>query len=145
MAKYHSPTGFSGRSYAPEAFADLAEVIRALDAGEGKFDRFYTELPHGIQAFFSRDSMEKSWHEMARNTSTALAFRKRFFRWFDAFQVMKYLNYTREKLYGDYPAVDCANTLLAWRNEEGRQCSKATELLRHFRSWEKSPEYQIKQ
>ena len=39
--------------------------------------------------------------EIRANTASEAAFRKRFFRWFDGFRVMKFLHHARDHFYGE--------------------------------------------
>ncbi|MDD3569372.1 MAG: hypothetical protein PHT92_13325, partial [Bacteroidales bacterium] len=46
------------------------------------------------------------------NTSSPENFAKRFFLWFDAFKLLKYLNFAHEGHYQRQPVVNAAKTLL---------------------------------
>ena len=50
--------------------------------------------------------------EIRANTASEPAFRKRFFRWFDGFQVMKFLHHARDHFYGTGVVATEAEKLL---------------------------------
>jgi hypothetical protein len=61
------------------------------------------------------------------------AFVKRFFRWFNAFRLMKYTHFARDRFYPDIPVTRAAGWLL---NELGisEDASSAKELLLRYRN-----------
>ncbi|MBK9016169.1 MAG: hypothetical protein IPM82_20060 [Saprospiraceae bacterium] len=56
--------------------------------------------------------MKKNSLEIQLNTSNAEAFQKRFWRWFDAFLVMKYVHFARENYYPDVEVTVGARWLM---------------------------------
>jgi hypothetical protein len=65
------------------------------------------------------------------------AFRKRFFRWFNAFRLMKFLNFARDEIHGPSEAEDAAAKLLEWMKLPRQDSGSAVELLRQFRHLQK--------
>ncbi len=51
-------------------------------------------------------------NEIYSNTSSFRSFKKRFFRWFNMFQVIKYLNFSHEVCYRKLPVQDAVLLLL---------------------------------
>ena len=97
-----------------------------------KSGRFSEALPNTLKRFLGKEFIESVVPEIRHNSSGAEAFRKRFFRWFNAFRLMKYLNFARDKKYGAIPVETAARALL---NEMGVASinENAAELLRRYR------------
>lgn len=56
-------------------------------------------LPQALSAFLDGIKAIEKIDEIKRNTSLEDAFRKRFFQWFNAFQLLKYLNHAAISFY----------------------------------------------
>lgn len=99
------------RSYHPQSFYDLDNFFTQLS--DIYYHDSHTELDPVVQAFL--DSKEYRTHisEIKFNTSSFESFYKRFFRWFDAFMLMKYLHYRRDIDLPDIP-VEEAMALHFW-------------------------------
>ena len=50
--------------------------------------------------------------EINENSSNIKTFTKRFYNWFDAFKILKYLNFAHETSYTKKPLLDEAEKLL---------------------------------
>jgi hypothetical protein len=61
------------------------------------------------------------------------AFRKRFFRWFNAFRLMKFLNFARDEIHSPAKVEVAATKLLEWLEQPRQDSGSAVELLRQFR------------
>jgi hypothetical protein len=75
--------------------------------------------------------------EIRANSGDLGAFRKRFFRWFNAFRLMKFLNFARDEIHGPAEAEVAATKLLEWLEQPRQDSGSAVELLRQFRRLEK--------
>jgi len=58
------------------------------------FDDF--DIDKSVKQFLKENKFEKSIIEINSNTSNIKTFRKRFFAWFDAFKILKYLNFSHQ-------------------------------------------------
>ena len=56
-----------------------------------------------LLSFLEENNWESVLNEIKRNTASQSSFRKRFFQWFDAFKLIKYLHYMRDNFYSDVP------------------------------------------
>lgn len=94
-------------TYAPQSFIDLKaffeQVAHFYDANEIQINEVLNVLPESIRNFFEQQSGTKRLAEINRNTKSALKFEKRFFQWFDAFLIMKFVHFARDQYY---PNVD---------------------------------------
>ncbi|MBI1225423.1 MAG: glycosyltransferase [Bacteroidetes bacterium] len=99
-------------TYSPRSFEDLRsftnyDLYRITDIAA-----FYTYMPESISEFLRLNGFEKKLAEIQLNTSNEEAFRKRFWRWFDAFMVMKYVHFAREHYYEDMDIMGATKWLL---------------------------------
>ena len=62
--------------------------------------------------FLSGQRFGEALEEIRKNTASPAAFRKRFWRWFHMFRILKFLHYAREHGYPDIPVRDAAAALL---------------------------------
>jgi hypothetical protein len=74
--------------------------------------------------------------EIRTNSGDLGAFRKRFFRWFNAFRLMKFLNFARDEIHSPAEAEDAAAKLLEWMELPRPSSGNAVDLLRKFRRLE---------
>jgi hypothetical protein len=75
--------------------------------------------------------------EIRNNSGDSDAFRKRFFRWFNAFRLMKFLNFARDEVHGPAVVEEAAFGLLEWMELPRQGSGSAVDLLRQFRRMEK--------
>lgn len=91
------------KTYAFQSFIDLKVFFDCLSCffqvdKEG-YLRQLSGLPRTVRAFLLDDSFEDELDDLNRNCSSGATFRKRFFQKFNAFKVLKYLNFVTEKYY----------------------------------------------
>ena len=118
-------------TYPLQAYRDVEWLI--LQANPlWESGRFSEPPPNVLKRFLGEAFIESVTPEIRHNSSGAEAFRKRFFRWFNAFRLMKYLNFARDEKYGAIPVETAARALL---NEMGVAAinENAAELLRRYR------------
>jgi len=111
-------------TYSPQSFEDLQVFIgHELHSLHELNDiaAFYARMPESISEFLRLNGFEKKLAEIQLNTSNAEAFQKRFWRWFDAFLVMKYVHFARELFYGDMEITAASKWLLNKMNIEFNQ------------------------
>ncbi|GIV31426.1 MAG: hypothetical protein KatS3mg029_0777 [Saprospiraceae bacterium] len=97
------------KTYNPESFRMLKlffEKIRELPPTPPP------HLPSTLSGFLELVHFEQKWQELKKHTATEASFRQRFFRWFNAFMVMKFLHHSRQDGYPDVPVVEAAAWLL---------------------------------
>jgi hypothetical protein len=82
-----------------------------------KFDNFITEfkIPHPLCTFLEENEFASTMEEIQGNTAGSEAFTKRFFRWFNAFRVLKFLNYSHEHGFEKKGTTQCVDELLQIR------------------------------
>lgn len=102
------------RSYPFEAFEDLKRFFDEVTAGRK------TAADEPIAAFLKEIRFEQNLAAIRSQTSSEAAFRKRFFRWFDAFKLMKYVHHARDGAYGAPSVIEAARELLGDRESEAK-------------------------
>ncbi len=90
-------------TYAPESFVDLKVFFEKVDelfkTEENEMNTFLEDLPESVSTFLQSIHFEKKVIEIKSNTTNLKAFKNRFFRWFNAFQLMKFMHYSRDNYY----------------------------------------------
>jgi len=103
-------------TYAPQSFVDLQVFFKNVSKlrtwKKTNFDTKFEKLPASVAAFLKTVNFEQKLFEIIKNTSNAATFKLRFFRWFNAFMMMKYVHFTRDHFYPNVPVEDAARWLL---------------------------------
>ncbi|MFK7807979.1 MAG: glycosyltransferase family A protein [Saprospiraceae bacterium] len=104
------------QTYAPQSFEDLKlffeRVPHLRKWKTEKAEELLKPLPESIQAFLKTVDVNKSLSEITKNTTNAKTFENRFFRWFNAFMIMKYVHFARDKFYPNVKVEEAAQWLL---------------------------------
>ncbi len=89
-------------TYNPKSFVALEKLISKVDfIYEYSIDGLYSILDDELLLFLSSIRFNEKINEIKRNTKNFDAFKKRFFQYFDSFQLMKYLHFMRDNKYED--------------------------------------------
>jgi glycosyltransferase involved in cell wall biosynthesis len=108
-------------TYNFEAFISLQGFFRQVPALYGEEiapDDLYASLPPPLQHFLSREELVRRIGEIRENVATPETFIRRFFRWFDVFKVIKYLNSVHPGFYPRQPVASEAERLLQRKGEK---------------------------
>ena len=124
------------------AFIDLKRFFdqadRLFGISENDFEDLLKTFPEGVRDFLLNDNFFDSLNDLNRNCSTAEVFRKRFFELFNAFKVVKYLNFVHERYYAKTDVVEMALRLLELMCVKC-ECEKAPEkVLNVYRDLERN-------
>lgn len=96
-----------------EALKSFVELVPSLFSCEQKDLRLkLSNLPVGVSAFLESIQWETKVIEIQSNTTNLKTFQNRFFKWFNAFQVMKFLHYLRDNYYENVEVCEAAHWLL---------------------------------
>jgi hypothetical protein len=127
------------RTHSLQAFVDLKAFFDLLpllcQRGPSAVAQVSEALPEPVRTFLPDEALGAALEEIQANTSTPAAFRKRFFRWFSGFQVMKFVHHARDRFYGDADIGAEAGQLLKWRGGYAPNSAPTTirELLCAYR------------
>jgi hypothetical protein len=90
-------------TYNLDAFSDLKQLFEIKEeffkTDERRFGNILRRLPEPVQQFLNED---KFWYELAdlnKNCSSLRSFQNRFFQKFNAFKILKFLNFAHEHFY----------------------------------------------
>jgi hypothetical protein len=103
MTKWMSEDGDLASTYNFEAFKDLKLLFDSVD-GLFRIDKLNLEIklaewPASVQEYLAVIDFNAKLQEINQNSSSLLSFRKRFFQFFDAFVIMRFLNLSHPKYY----------------------------------------------
>lgn len=102
-------------TYCFKAFKDLKQLFdltgQLYKITKAPYAELLNTLPPALQVYLEETSFEEKLTEVKRNSSTLESFNKRFFQAFDAFQVMKFLNFAHEKYYSRQPLPEAIEQL----------------------------------
>ena len=99
------------RTYNYRSFIILEDLLSNLQLLYEDYDKAEAMLKKPLQEFLSIQNFDLRYQEIKRHTKDFIGFRKRFFRWFDAFMLMKYLHYARDKYYANIAITDAVDFL----------------------------------
>lgn len=108
--------GLQGTTYAPQSFQALRTLTAQVPSWYETED--FSKLPSPLSDFLHSISGRERLKQIRAHTADRSAFIKRFYRWFDAFLLMKYLHFAREYYYEDISTVTAADWLLQQLGEE---------------------------
>ena len=101
-------------TYDPRLFGMLRKLFSGMDTlptGEG-LDQLMKSQPGVLQAFLEEQQFEGALEEIRSNSASVPAFRKRFWRWFNMFRILKFLHFARERGFPDPPVEKAAPEML---------------------------------
>ncbi len=110
-------------TYHPEPFGMLQQLFSKIPDLDATGD-----LPAVLSDFLALQGFGAALDEIRSNTGSPEAFRKRFWRWFHMFRIMKFLHYAREN---GYPDVEVGEAVHQFLSLEKRHSNR--ELLEIFR------------
>ena len=98
-------------TYPPQSFIELKAFLDGLSV------MYHEEAPSWeagpiLEDFLREQNFELKLAEMKKHSASYATFCGRFFRWFNAFLVMKYLHFVRSKGRADVPVREAAGWLL---------------------------------
>lgn len=103
MKKWMAGTEDLTQTYNFQAFADLKKlfdtVAHLFGISESDFKKITETLPTPVSGFLKEDDFFSQLDDLNRNCSSAEIFRKRFFHLFNAFKILKFLNYSHQGFY----------------------------------------------
>ena len=99
-------------TYDLQAFRDLqpvrASATELFRCNKDQLVRWIGSLSQPLQHFLQDTSFEAAVEVMNRNASSLEPFKKRFYQWWNAFRVLKFLNYSHQQQYEKLPASRAA-------------------------------------
>jgi hypothetical protein len=91
------------KTYNFKAFTDLKVFFdtneKLFQTGEAGYLNLISGMPESIQQFVLQDNLWNEIEDLNKNCSTLKSFQTRFFHKFNAFKVLKFMNFAHEKYY----------------------------------------------
>lgn len=107
MTKWMNEDGDLTMTYNFTAFRDLKLLFDSVDGlfriEVGDIESKLAVCPQPVKEYLALIDFSKKLQEINSNSSSLLSFRKRFFQYFDAFVIMRFLNWSHP---GYYPRQD---------------------------------------
>jgi len=97
-------------TYSPYSFQDLRPLLLAVPQIWNT--DLSDHLPKSVRLFLEKENWTQHLQEIRAQVASREAFVKRFFRWFNAFRLMKFAHFARDHFYPDIPVVEAAEWLL---------------------------------
>jgi len=86
-------------TYVPDAFRELKGFFSSMNEMFNHPNKPLADLSPRFIEFIENQDFKSKIGELKNHTANYNAFRKRFFQWFNAFMILKYLNFVHEKKY----------------------------------------------
>jgi hypothetical protein len=103
MTKWMNEAEDLSVTYNFAAFLDLKKLFNQVDSlfriSATDYSRFISLLPDSVQEYLQAFDFEAKITEINQNSSSLASFRKRFFQFFDAFIILRFLNLAHQKYY----------------------------------------------
>jgi len=103
IAKMIEEKNLKRYSYQVAAFTELRLFFQKVDLffdfSPKEIENELRALPVYMQSFLEEDDFVEKLREIRQHTANKINFRKRFFQYFTAFKILKYLNYIHPKYF----------------------------------------------
>ena len=137
----HSP-GKGFPAYNLLSFHNLGDLFDRVNdfyrIGEQEIKIHIKTLPEPVRMFLETIDFQGRMGEINRNSASPESFRKRFFRWFNAFMVIKYLNFSHERFFVKVPVLEASRELLTELGVTVPEDIQPGQLLEIFRERERN-------
>ncbi len=91
------------KTYAFKSFADLKKLFdtkeQLFKIAEKDYEKYLELLPEPVKMFLKEDNFLTEISDLNANCSTLSTFQKRFFQKFNAFKILKFLNFSHNSFY----------------------------------------------
>lgn len=130
-------------TYNFEAFENLKSFFRIIDQlyriNDSDLNEIIYQIPLPLADFLLKNDFFSSVKEINKNSSNIRTFKKRFFEWFNAFKLIKYLNHVHEKFYQQQELMgECEKLLEKSKIHAHLDQKNYSDYLKLFRNLERS-------
>ncbi len=128
-------------SFNPKSFDSLQKLFENLPllykAENEDLDLIIEEFDELLQSCLRIIDFKKSLEEIKNNSSSYEYFRKRFYRYFNMFRILKFLNYAK-RYHPDLPVIECSAIFLHKKAYTENRSQDAKSLLEIFRKLDRT-------
>ncbi|ASB49630.1 glycosyltransferase [Alkalitalea saponilacus] len=132
---------YIGKTYHIQAFEDVKLFFERknefYNLSPDKLEEWSYEFSGPVRSFLLNYSVLSDLQVIKKDCSSVDVFSKRFFEVFNAFKMVKYLNYTHEHFFEKMPVFDASLALLEIQGHSTDEFMFEKELLDYFRKLEK--------
>ena len=121
------------KSYNPKSFVLLKSDLDTIFSSYPNFDNIEAKLNKQSYEYFESGELKEKLNECLANTSSKTAFTKRFYQWFDAFRLMKYLHFMRDIHFQDLDLMIAVEEFLKLSGSEFK-ATNALDALVYFQN-----------
>jgi glycosyltransferase involved in cell wall biosynthesis len=129
-----------GTTYSPMAFDDLktffSKAPELIYIPPGKFEEWTYKLTGPLRSFLLNSHFDKELAIIQQNSNSEKTFLNRFFGTFNAFKIVKYLNYSHEHFYARKDLFEAAAGILTRAGKDVSDILDEKELLLKYREKE---------
>lgn len=108
------------------------QSINLYGANPENVKEFFDSQHKCLQDFLGANEFVMSIEQVNANTSNSESFQKRFFQWFDAFMLLKYMNFANEKCFSRKPVTSESHKILPFKGIQAVNLS-VIDLLEIYR------------
>jgi glycosyltransferase involved in cell wall biosynthesis len=130
-----------GKTYNPQVFEDLKNFFSAAETlisiNPSEFEEWSYQLSGPLRSFLLNHDFIKDLMNIQQNSSNKNTFLKRFYDIFNAFKVVKYINYAHTHFYAQSSLFDAALLMLSKTGADVSDIFEEKELLIKYREMEK--------
>lgn len=103
-------------TFNPQAFIPVKNFIdlkqQLFYASEKEAKQFVEKLHHSMSVFLQENNFMTELKKIKKNSPTIPIFEKRFFDWFNAFRIFKFLNFAKKKSFNEISVKNATFQLL---------------------------------
>ena len=130
-------------TYNLQCFLDLKVLIENIEnyfkISPDTYEKEILNLPGRVRSFLLNSDFYQELKPVNDNCSNVKVFKKRFFHVFNAFKLVKYVNYTHEHFMEKMPVFDAAIELLELKGMDAEGVFEDRELLVKYREMQRWP------
>ncbi len=126
-------------TYNDQAFNDLSRLFKIFPMlfkkQKSRIETEINQLPEPVQVFLNNNNAILKIDEANNNSNNINSFTKRLFNWFNAFRIIKFLNFCSDRYYPKIDVIDAANIVsgkLSLTDTCNLSDLKLLELLRNY-------------
>jgi glycosyltransferase involved in cell wall biosynthesis len=128
-------------TYSPKCYKILKMLFDSVpafyDAGRNRIIEILNSLPEPLRQYLAENNAEDAIREARANSASASSFSSRFYSWFNAFRIIKFLNYATLHTFGQTDIREAAIDCLQTTGFPVEASASTGELLKEFRRIEK--------
>ncbi|KPL15874.1 MAG: hypothetical protein AMS26_06520 [Bacteroides sp. SM23_62] len=128
------------KTYHPDVFSDLKEFLSSVPslytANQQSWQLVLENYPAAVRAYIQHEFISRM-EEIRRNSARESTFIKRFYRWFNMFRTLKYMNYAHQHHYSRITVLAAAREFISRTDPGFQPAGNAKDLLLYLREIQK--------